>query len=179
MQLEPEKFSENKTYDFCIFFFPWLSVMLLYFSDRNGPKIRFCKIKKFQVGFFSFCTLGIGKRQNTVLLVNISCFCSAFFLLPYTPMKMLMEYFCQEAVSSKKSQLVLKIRILLLFVMLESWLIWQIGCRICLWFQHNGEVINRIMDSKQGGSHVCFFLGGFQISQTECNAVFLSCGRKD
>lgn len=90
-----------------------------------------------------------------------------------------MEYFCQEAVSSKKSQLVLKIRILLLFVMLESWLIWQIGCRICLWFQHNGEVINRIMDSKQGGSHVCFFLGGFQISQTECNAVFLSCGRKD
>lgn len=102
MQLEPEKFSENKTYDFCIFFFPWLSVMLLYFSDRNGPKIRFCKIKKFQVGFFSFCTLGIGKRQNTVLLVNISCFCSAFFLLPYTPMKMLMEYFCQEAVSSKK-----------------------------------------------------------------------------
>lgn len=155
--------------------------MLLYFSDRNGPKISFCKIKLkiFRLGFSHSAPLEQAKDKTQFFLLIFLAFVQHFFLLPYTPMKILMEYFCQEAVSSKKSQLVLKIRILLLFVMLESWLIWQIGCRICLWFQHNGEVINRIMDSKQGGSHVCFFLGGFQISQTECNAVFLSCGRKD
>lgn len=38
--------------------------------------------------------------------------------------------------------------------------------------------INRIMESKQGVLRVLFFLGAFQISQTECNTVFLSCGRK-
>lgn len=74
---------------------------------------------------------------------------------------------------------ILQIRFLLLFEMSETGLIWQIGCSISLCFLHNGEVINRIMDGKQGVLHVCFSLGGFQISQAEFNTVFLSCGRKD
>lgn len=55
--------------------------------------------------------------------------------------------------------------------MLETGLLWQIGCSINLWFQHNGEVINRIMGGKQRVLHVFFSLGGFQISQAECNTV--------
>lgn len=71
----------------------------------------------------------------------------------------------------KKSQGILKIRVLLLFLMLGTELICQIGCSIRLWFQHNGEIINRIMGGKQEVLRVCFSLSGFQISQTESNTV--------
>lgn len=106
MQLEPEKFSENKTYEFCIFFFLRLSINLLYFSDRNGPKISFCKIKLkiFRLGFSHSAPLEQAKDKTQFFLLIFLAFVQHFFLLPYTPMKMLMEYFCQEGgIQQKKS----------------------------------------------------------------------------
>lgn len=127
-----------------------------------------------------FCALGAGKRQNMNFHINISCFCSASFPVPphTTRNAHVNVVFLSRVCTQQKCHQVLKIRVLLQFVMLEAWLAWWIGCRICWWFQHNGGVINRIMESKQGVLHVRFLLGAFQITQTECNTVFVSCGRK-
>lgn len=43
------------------------------------------------------------RRQNTIFLLSISFFCSAFFsIFPAIPLKILMEHFCSGAVSRKK-----------------------------------------------------------------------------
>lgn len=97
------------------------------------------------------------QRQNTILLHSISFFCSSFFpsSLKY-PQNINGTFLQWGFIQKKKGQRILKIRVLLLFLMLETELICQIGCSIRLWFQHNGEIINRIMDGKQEVLHVCF-----------------------
>lgn len=117
--------------------------------------------------------------KTQFFLLIFLAFVQPFFQLPCNTIQNINGIFLLWGHIQKKCQEFLKIRILLPFVMLETGLIWQIGCSVSLWFQHNGEVINKIMDGRQGVLHVCFSLGGFQISQTECNTVFLSCGRKD
>lgn len=137
-----------------------MTVSLFICQLEKRSKIYFCKMKYFQFGAcpFSFlCTFGTGRRQNTILLHSISFFCSSFFpsSLKY-PQNINGTFLQWGFIQKKKGQRILKIRVLLLFLMLETELICQIGCSIRLWFQHNGEIINRIMDGKQEVLHVCF-----------------------
>lgn len=143
-------------------------------------------MKYFQFGFFPFsfpCSHSALLEQKTKHNFSSQYFFllfSIFFHLPCNTTQNINGIFLQwGCIQKKKCQGILKIRVLLLFLMLETELICQIGCSISLWLQHNGEIINRIMDGKQEVLHVCFSLGGFQISQAECNTVFLSCRRKD
>lgn len=157
------------SHDCQCFYFHMLEKCLKYIFLQNGMFSVWVLPLLFPL--FPFCTFGTGRRQNTFFLHSISFFCSAFF--PY-----FLQYpqningtFCSGTLSRKKCQRILKIWALLLFLMLETELICQIGCNIRLWFQHNGEIINRIMDGKQEVFRVCFSVSSFQISQAECNTV--------
>lgn len=142
--------------------------MSLFSSDRNAQKIHFCKMKYFQFGFFPFFLPSshspLLERAEDKPQFFLLIFVQHFFQLPYNTTQKINGIFFAMRLYPEKMSRNSKNKDLLLFVMLETRLVWQIGCSISLWFQHNGEVINRIMDGKQGVLHVCFSLGGFQIS---------------
>lgn len=109
MQSEPSRCFLKQKIQWGKCFLFHINVNVFNFQLEKCSKTIFMQNEIFSVWvlpllftLFPFCAFGTGRRQNTIFLLSISFFCSAFFHLLCNILKILMEYFCSGALSRKK-----------------------------------------------------------------------------